>query len=255
MQPPARAVLWCCVGWQAVDWWSVGILLYEMLAGFPPFRARGRQALQKQILAGKFRLEKYFSGPATSLLKGLLQRDAARRLGARGSAEVLQHAFFRPIDWVRPPRLPAASRGRRRPFTQELCCSGPSATPSSRQGHTQSPRERVTSCPLQGKLQRREIPSPFRPSVQSELSVENFDKVGLPLWLLPGNTQRLSFARPPRRGTASAGLLPPCYLHGSHSPPSSAADLDRLEAGGLAVWDAKRQGVRACLPHLRGLQL
>ena len=41
---------------KAVDWWSVGILLYEMLCGVPPYRAKSRTQLQKQILGAKLKM-------------------------------------------------------------------------------------------------------------------------------------------------------------------------------------------------------
>lgn len=86
---------------KAVDWWSVGILLYEMLCGVPPFRAKGRQALQKLIVNGKYKLPPYLSTEATSLLKGLLQKEQSKRLGfgPKGSQDVMTHAFFRQVDW------------------------------------------------------------------------------------------------------------------------------------------------------------
>lgn len=57
------------------------ILLYEMLCGMPPFRAKSRNQLQQQILQGKVKYPKFLSSDALSLLKGLLTRDATKRLG------------------------------------------------------------------------------------------------------------------------------------------------------------------------------
>jgi p70 ribosomal S6 kinase len=91
---------------KAVDWWSIGILLYEMLCGTPPFNAKSRNQLQKQILSQKLKLPGYLSTSAQSLLKGLLIRDPKKRLGGGpdGSKAVLEHPFFRPINWDRLKR-------------------------------------------------------------------------------------------------------------------------------------------------------
>ena len=88
---------------KAVDWWSTGILLYEMLCGMPPFRAKSKNALQKLIVSGKLKLPTYLSSEAQSLLKGLLTKDASKRLGygEGGSEAVKKHAFFKGIDWVK----------------------------------------------------------------------------------------------------------------------------------------------------------
>ena len=87
---------------KAVDWWSVGILIYEMLCGVPPFRAKGRAALQRQITTAKFKLPPYLSRDAAALLKGLLQREPPKRLGygAAGSDDVKAHPFFAGVDWA-----------------------------------------------------------------------------------------------------------------------------------------------------------
>lgn len=85
---------------KAADWWSVGILLFEMLTGKPPFTGN-RQKIQQKIVKDKLKLPTFLSSEAHSLLKGLLQKDPTKRLGSglKGSDEIKDHKWFRPINW------------------------------------------------------------------------------------------------------------------------------------------------------------
>ncbi|XP_042476669.1 serine/threonine-protein kinase AtPK2/AtPK19-like [Macadamia integrifolia] len=86
---------------KAADWWSVGILLFEMLTGKPPFIGGNREKIQQKIIRDKIKLPGFLSSEAHSLLKGLLQKEESRRLGSRpgGSEEIKQHKWFKPINW------------------------------------------------------------------------------------------------------------------------------------------------------------
>ncbi|KAF2275607.1 serine/threonine-protein kinase YPK2/YKR2 [Westerdykella ornata] len=86
---------------KAVDWWTLGVLLYEMLTGLPPFYDEQTNEMYRKILNEPL----HFPGPeivpvaARDLLTRLLDRDPAKRLGAKGAAEIKAHYFFHSIDW------------------------------------------------------------------------------------------------------------------------------------------------------------
>ncbi|KAM7185316.1 Protein kinase-like domain containing protein [Naviculisporaceae sp. PSN 640] len=86
---------------KTVDWWTLGVLLYEMLTGLPPFYDENTNEMYRKILSEPL----HFPGPevvppaAKDLLTKLLNRDPQQRLGANGSAEIKAHPFFHAIDW------------------------------------------------------------------------------------------------------------------------------------------------------------
>ncbi|XP_020590064.1 serine/threonine-protein kinase AtPK2/AtPK19-like [Phalaenopsis equestris] len=86
---------------KAADWWSVGILLFEMLTGNPPFVGGNRDKIQQRIVKEKMKLPFYLSAQAHSLLKGLLQKEASKRLGngPGGSNDIKNHKWFKSINW------------------------------------------------------------------------------------------------------------------------------------------------------------
>ncbi|KAL5711494.1 non-specific serine/threonine protein kinase [Ranunculus cassubicifolius] len=86
---------------KAADWWSVGVLLFEMLTGKPPFIGGNREKIQKKIIKDKIKLPSFLTSEAHSLLKGLLQKEEKHRLGSgpNGSDEIKNHKWFKPINW------------------------------------------------------------------------------------------------------------------------------------------------------------
>nr|AML77450.1 putative LOV domain-containing protein [Buxus sempervirens] len=99
----------------AVDWWALGILLYEMLYGYTPFRGKTRQKTFANILHKdlKFPGSIPVSLQAKQLMYRLLHRDPKIRLGScEGANEVKKHPFFRGVNWplvrcMNPPTLDA----------------------------------------------------------------------------------------------------------------------------------------------------
>lgn len=85
-----------------VDFWSLGVLVFEMCCGWSPFYAEDTQQMYKNIAFGKVRFPRdALSNEGKNFVKGLLNRNPKHRLGAINDAEELkQHAFFADVDWV-----------------------------------------------------------------------------------------------------------------------------------------------------------
>ncbi|KAK4051080.1 Serine/threonine-protein kinase [Microbotryomycetes sp. JL221] len=110
-----------------VDFWSLGVLLFEMCCGWSPFYAEDTQQMYKLICFGKVKFPRGVIGEdGKQFVKGLLNRNPKHRLGAqRDAAELKEHPFFKLINWE--------------------------------------------------MLAARQIPPPFKPYVDSDESVANFD--------------------------------------------------------------------------------
>ncbi|KAJ2669591.1 cAMP-dependent protein kinase catalytic subunit [Coemansia sp. RSA 1085] len=86
---------------KAVDWWALGILIFEMLAGYPPFYDDNPFGIYEKILEGKLVFPAFFSTAARDLIQRLLTADVSKRLGnlqGEGS-DVKAHPWFAMIDW------------------------------------------------------------------------------------------------------------------------------------------------------------
>ncbi|TYJ56911.1 hypothetical protein B9479_002356 [Cryptococcus floricola] len=79
---------------KSVDWWTLGVLLYEMLTGLPPFYDENTNEMYRKILTDPLRFPDSVRSEARSLLTGLLNRDSLHRLGANGAQEIKNHPFF-----------------------------------------------------------------------------------------------------------------------------------------------------------------
>ncbi|KAI8053666.1 camp-dependent protein kinase 1 [Gilbertella persicaria] len=101
----------------AVDWWSLGILIFEMLAGHPPFYDDDHLKLYEKIIQGKIKWPAYFDPHAKDLLKRLLTADLSRRYGnLKGGAEdIKNHKWFSGVDFVR-----MANRQVRSPYVPTI---------------------------------------------------------------------------------------------------------------------------------------
>lgn len=87
---------------KAVDWWALGVLVYEMAAGYPPFFADQPIQIYEKIVSGKVRFPSHFSSDLKDLLRNLLQVDLTKRYGnlKNGVNDIKNHKWFSTTDWI-----------------------------------------------------------------------------------------------------------------------------------------------------------
>lgn len=118
---------------KAVDWWALGILIYEMILGYPPFYDNSPIQIYKKIVADPVAFPAWVSPDTRDIVQRLCTKDLSARLGntKAGGAEVMRHLFFSGIDWrelesqrhevcVSAPVCPGPAKGGKGPMVPEL---------------------------------------------------------------------------------------------------------------------------------------
>ena len=104
---------------KAVDWYLLGVLLYEMLVGITPFFTNRKEDIFHNIEFGELKIPEFIREDTASLLRGLLQKDPWKRLGGgiKDAAEIKQHPYFKDVNWddvynkrIRPPPVNVFTR-------------------------------------------------------------------------------------------------------------------------------------------------
>jgi len=86
---------------RAVDWWALGILIFEMLAGYPPFYDQNPFGIYQKVLAGRIDFPRHLDVKAKDLIKRLLMHDRAKRFGClkNGAEDIQKHKWYKGMDW------------------------------------------------------------------------------------------------------------------------------------------------------------
>ncbi|XP_062264391.1 serine/threonine-protein kinase N1b isoform X1 [Platichthys flesus] len=130
---------------RAVDWWGLGVLVYEMLVGESPFPGDDEEEVFDSIVNDEVRYPRFLSTEAIGIMRRLLRRNPERRLGSgeKDAEDVKKQPFFRGLDWdallqrkVPPPFVPTiVGKEDVSNFDAEFTAEPPTLTP---------PRERRT---------------------------------------------------------------------------------------------------------------
>jgi len=126
---------------KSVDWWAVGILIFEMLSGYPPFYDNEPVGIYKKIIAGIIEFPRFFDVKAKDLIRKLLNPEISLRLGINDDGEsTKKHRWFRGVDFdevyrkeIPSPWIPV--------LKNEEDCSCFEKYPDSKEAAKELPRE------------------------------------------------------------------------------------------------------------------
>ncbi|XP_043100143.1 serine/threonine-protein kinase N1 isoform X1 [Puntigrus tetrazona] len=124
---------------RAVDWWGLGVLIYEMLVGESPFPGDDEEEVFDSIVNDEVRYPRFLSSEAIGIMRRLLRRNPERRLGSseKDAEDVKKQPFFRNMDWealllrkLPPPFLPTiGNKEDVSNFDEEFTTEAPALTP------------------------------------------------------------------------------------------------------------------------------